>query len=52
VLDVDDQGRLLWVADSKTKAGKRTLETPTPLKPFLVSLCRGKNAEDLIFGRR
>jgi integrase len=34
--DVDDGGRLLWIPDSKTDAGRRTLEVPEVLRPLLV----------------
>lgn len=50
VRDVDDEGRLLWIPDSKTEKGKRTLQIPEPLRPFLTALCEGKESEELIFG--
>lgn len=50
VRDIDDAGRLLWVADSKTDAGRRTLEIPEPLRPFLVELARGQDGAALLFG--
>src|SRR5262249_31474877 len=40
--DVDDGGRLLWIPDSKTEAGRRTLEGPEMLQPFLVRLAASK----------
>jgi integrase len=36
--DLDDEGRLLWIPDAKTEAGKRTLEVPAVLRPHLVRL--------------
>jgi integrase len=50
VRDVDDGGRLLWIPDSKTEAGKRTLEVPELLRPFLMRLAKGKGAEAKLFG--
>lgn len=35
VRDLDDGGRLLWIPDSKTDAGRRTLEVPDDLRPLL-----------------
>jgi integrase len=48
---VDDDGRLLWIPDSKTEAGKRTLEVPSVLRPHLRALAKGKDAQALLFGR-
>jgi integrase len=52
VRDLDDGGRLPWVADSeiKTEAGKRTLEVPDDLRPRLQQLAAGKAATDPLFG--
>ena len=33
--DLDDDGRLLWIPDSKTEAGKRTLKVPAILRSLL-----------------
>ena len=49
VRDLDDDGRLLWV-ECKTKAGKRTIEVPNVLRPYLVALADGKESGDLLFG--
>jgi integrase len=61
--DLDDEGRLLWIPDAKTEAGKRTLEVPAVLQPHLVRLAEQatERAEDakregrveapLLFGR-
>lgn len=40
--DVDDGGRILWVADSKTPTGRRRLLVPDVLKPYLIECKRGK----------
>ncbi len=48
--DVDDDGRLLWIPDSKTAKGRRTLQVPDPLREMLLELCRGRGPTDLIFG--
>ncbi len=50
VRDLDDEGRLLWIPDSKTKKGRRTLEVPDHLRPFLLELAEGKKPDDLLFG--
>lgn len=49
VRDLDDGGRLLWIPDSKTESGKRTLEVPEVLQPLLVQACRDKLPEARIF---
>lgn len=33
VRDLDDEGRLLWIPETKTEAGKRTLPVPEFLQP-------------------
>jgi hypothetical protein len=33
VRDLDDEGRLLWIPETKTEAGKRTLPVPEVLNP-------------------
>jgi integrase len=50
VRDLDDDGRLLWIPDSKTEAGKRTLRVPEVLQPYLGRLATGQNAEARLFG--
>jgi len=42
VRDLDDEGRLLWIPDAKTEAGKRTLQVPEVLQPYLKALAEGK----------
>jgi integrase len=51
VRDLDDDARLLWIPDSKTEAGKRTLEVPELLRPYLRELAKGKAPEALLFGQ-
>ena len=48
--DVDDGGRVLWIPQSKTEAGRRTLEVPAVLQRHLVVLAKGKRSEDRLFG--
>jgi integrase len=46
--DLDDDsapGDLLWIPCSKTPAGRRTLEVPDVLRPFLLELAAGKSAD-------
>jgi integrase len=50
VRDLDDDGRLLWIPDSKTEAGKRTLRIPEVLQPYLERLAANRAADALIFG--
>ena len=50
VRDLDDGGRLLWIPDSKTEAGKRTQEVPEVLQPLLIALSQGKAPLALLFG--
>jgi integrase len=50
VRDLDDDGTLLWIPDSKTEAGKRTLRVPELLRRFLGELAEGKKPHDLLFG--
>lgn len=52
VADLDDdtdQGDLLWIPCSKTAAGRRTLEVPAVLRPYLVACCAGKDRAQHIF---
>lgn len=51
VRDVDDHGRVLWIPDAKTPAGRRTLEVPTVLVPHLQKLASGRDGRELLFGR-
>ena len=47
--DLDDEGRLLWIPESKTEAGRRTLQVPEVLQPHLRRLVEGKAPEVRIF---
>lgn len=49
VRDLDDEGRLLWIPVAKTEAGRRTLEVPALLRPFLLKLAEGKRPADRLF---
>jgi len=51
VRDLDDGGRLLWIPDSKTLAGRRTLEVPELLQPHLLALAEAKLPTALLFGQ-
>jgi integrase len=48
--DVDDQGRLLWISDAKTEAGKRCLEVPEVLRPLLLQLKEERASDSRLFG--
>lgn len=52
VRDVDDDGRLLWIPDSKTETGKRTLRIPDVLRPYLERLTSNRLPDAPIFGSR
>jgi integrase len=51
VRDLDDDGRLLWIPDSKTEAGKRTLRIPDVLRTYLQRLAAGKLPAARLFGQ-
>src|SRR5947207_11497943 len=51
VRDLDDEGRLLWIPDSKTDAGRRTLRVPDVLRPYLQQLIVNQKPDALIFGQ-
>lgn len=51
VRDLDDDGHLLWIPDSKTDAGRRTLEVPGPLRTILLALAHGRDPGDRLFPR-
>jgi integrase len=50
VRDLDDGGKLLWIPDSKTEAGRRTLQVPELLQPYLRGLADRKPSEAKLFG--
>ncbi len=52
VRDVDDDGRILWIPDSKTAKGRRTLRVPEMLRPYLLAQIKGKKSTDLLFSGR
>lgn len=47
--DVDAQGTIGWVDDSKTESGRRRFEIPPHLQPRLLEAKRGKAPADLLF---
>lgn len=52
VSDLDEDaapGDLLWIPCSKTPAGRRTLEVPEVLRPFLVASAKGKAPTSYLF---
>lgn len=49
VRDVDDDGRMFWVPDSKTEAGKRQIEVPAVLQPGLVRLAADRPPDAPLF---
>lgn len=49
VRDLDDDGRLLWIPDSKTDAGRRTLEVPDELRPLLLRIAKGRGGAAPLF---
>ena len=51
VRDLDDEGRLLWIPETKTEAGKRTLPVPEVLQPYLQRIAEGKGPTDSLFGQ-
>ncbi len=50
VRDLDDGGRLLWIPDSKTEAGKRTVEVPDVLRGPLRALAANQAPTAYLFG--
>ena len=50
VRDLDDDGKLLWIPDSKTLAGRRKLQVPDFLQPYLVGLAKGREPKAALFG--
>lgn len=49
VRDLDNAGRELWIEKSKTAAGRRRIEVPDFLQPYLQKLTRGKPPTAPIF---
>ncbi len=51
VRDVDDNGRLLRIADSKTAAGRRLLELPAELLDAVAARCRARKPDEPLLPR-
>ena len=51
VRDLDDNGRLLWIPDSKTETGKRVLEVPEVLRAPLLALAKDKIGAAPLFSK-
>lgn len=49
VRDVDDRGRLFWVPDSKTEAGRRQIEVPEVLRHGLLRLAADRAPDAPLF---
>lgn len=49
VRDVDDDGRVLWIPDAKTEAGRRQLAVPLELAPHLARLAAGRSGHEPLF---
>lgn len=50
VEDLDDDGRILWIRDSKTEGSDREIEIPEFLRARLLKLAAGKGPTDRLFG--
>jgi integrase len=48
--DLDDDGWLLWIRDSKTENSDREIEVPELLRARLLELAKGKQPTDRLFG--
>ena len=48
--DLDDSGRVLWVTESKTRAGVRQIPVPAVLQAGLLALARGRAPSDPLWG--
>lgn len=42
VRDLDNKGRMLWISDAKTEAGKRNVEIPAFMSKYMVEQARRK----------
>jgi integrase len=49
VRDLDDGGKMLWIAQSKTEAGIRRVEIPDILRPYLVRLAENRDGTEALF---
>jgi site-specific recombinase XerC len=52
VRDVDDDGRVLWIGKTKSRAGRRKLAIPPGLSDMLLALCAGRAGDEPIFKTR
>jgi integrase len=52
VRDLDDGGRLLWIPDSKTDSGRRTVEIPEAIRPLLLALAKDRLPMAPLFRKR
>lgn len=50
VRDLDDRGRLLWIPDAKTAKGRRAVQVPEQLRPYLQRLCKDELPTAKVFG--
>lgn len=50
VEDLDDDGRLMWIRDSKTEHSDREIEVPDVLRARLLKLAAGLGAKARLFG--
>jgi integrase len=50
VKDLDDDGRLFWITEAKSRAGDREIEIPEVLRQRLLLLAQGKDPEDYLYG--
>ncbi len=50
VRDLDDNGHRLCIDHAKTAAGRRVVEVPDRLRPYLLELADGKKGDALLFG--
>lgn len=51
VRDLDDDGHVLWIPESKTQAGRRTIEVPEILRAPLLLLAEGRPGAEPLLGR-
>lgn len=49
VRDIDDNCKLFWIPSSKTPSGRRIVEVPEELQPYLKMLVDGKRSWDFLF---
>jgi integrase len=52
VRDLDDDGRLLWIGRTKSKAGRRKLSVPEGLSAMLVALCGSRPSDAPMFATK